>query len=251
MPTSATFAERYRRMRSRWNEDWWSITLGGPLGNVLNGLIADLPWVKPNRITWLSFLCLLASGPLLLLGSRGADVAAVVLLQLHTILDCMDGSLARYRKASSVMGAFLDKVTDMIGLLVVMACFGWRVWVDTGDAFALLVATLIAGSIVLRGYVFWVVASLERERKVQKPTVGDRRRDCSTMSFGERAALYVRSQWKIVEFAESDLYFWLGLGVALGRMRQTVYFLGVATGFWAAVILGWRYWTVRKLEAAR
>src|SRR6185436_6163628 len=82
-----SFAERYRLMRSRWNEDWWSIAFGGPIGNVLNAVIADVPWITPNGLTWLSFLCKLAAAPLLVLGDRGADLAAVVLFQLHTILD--------------------------------------------------------------------------------------------------------------------------------------------------------------------
>jgi len=246
-----TFAERYRLMRSRWNEDWWSIAFGGPIGNVLNAVIADIPWITPNGLTWLSFLCKLAAGPLLLLDVRGADLTAVVLFQLHTILDCMDGSLARYRKASSAIGAFLDKVTDMIGLVAITSAIGWRVYVDTGDAAAMLISVMIAASILLRSYAFWVVAHLERERRVSRPTVGDHRRDYSAMTFRERAGLYVRSMGKIFAFAESDLYFWFGLGIVLGRMREMIYFLSLATGLWLLGILGYRFWTVARLDRRR
>ena len=251
-PAHRSYRERLRLLRSRWNEEWWSIMFGGPIGNLLNAVIADVRWVTPNAITLIGFLCKLVGGPLLLLRDPSADIAAVVLLQLNTVCDCMDGSLARYRKASSTMGAFLDKVTDVLGLLCVMAAVGWRVYLDTGDAAALLVALLVPATITVRGYVFWVVAHLEREHQVTKPTVGvDLRRDFSTMTVRERALLYVKSMARVVAFAESDLYFWLGLGILLGRLRETTYFLGIATGIWFLIILTLRVRTVLELERAR
>lgn len=243
-----SFSERYRAIRARWNDNWWTITFGGPVGNVLNAVIADISWITPNGLTWLSFLCNIAGAALLLLGDRSADLAAVALLQLHTVLDCMDGSLARYRKASSVMGAFLDKVTDMLGLVSLGAAFGWRVYTDTGDAIALLLAVLIATSILLRNYVFWVVAHLERAHAAAKPTIGDFWRDSSTMTIGERARLYVKSMRRIFAFSELDLYFWFGLGIVLQRMRELIYVVAVATGLWLIGILIYRFWTVVRLQ---
>lgn len=247
-PPRRTFAERYRLMRSRWNAEWWSIAFGGPIGNLLNAVIADVPWITPNRLTWLSFLCKLAAGPLLLVQTWRADLTAAALLQLHVILDCMDGSLARYRKTPSAVGAFLDKATDMIGLVAIAAALGWRIYLDTGDAAAILIAMLIAAAFLIRGYVYWVIAHLERERRVEAPTIGDHRRDYSAMTFRERAALYVRSMRRIVELAESDLYFWFGLGIVLGRLRETIYLVAIATGGWSIAIVGYRYWTAVKLD---
>jgi phosphatidylglycerophosphate synthase len=236
-------------MRSRWNSEWWSVMLGGPVGNFLNAFIADVAWITPNGITWVSFLCKLAAVPLLLLGGWSADVAVVVLFQLHTVLDCMDGSLARYRKRPSAMGAFLDKTTDMIGLLGIMTALGWRAFHETGDVRALIVAMLIAGCTLLRFYVYWVVMHLEREAKVTAPTVGDKRIDYSTMTFGQRAVLYAKSMGKIINFSEADFYFWFSLGLLLGRTREMIYFMGATNGVWLLLILGRRYWTVHQLDA--
>ena len=235
-------------MRSRWNSDWWSIAFGGPVGNFLCALIADVPWITPNRITWVSFLCKLAAVPLLFLGE---DLWVVVMFQLHTVLDCMDGTLARYRKRPSVMGAFLDKVTDMIGLLAIMAAFGWRAAAESGEQHALLASVLIAGAILLRSYIFWVVAHFEREHQVVKPTVGDLRKDFSGLTVRERLVKYVRSQYTIVEFAEADLYFWLSLGLLLGELRWTVYGIAVAVGFWTVLIIAKRYWTIHQLDVRK
>jgi phosphatidylglycerophosphate synthase len=240
------FTERYRAMRSRWNRDWWSIAFGGPVGNLLTAVIADVRWITPNGITWLSFLCKLAAAPLIVFG--GYDVLVVVLFQLHTVLDCMDGTLARYRKKPSVMGAFLDKVTDMIGLLAIMTAFGWRAGVETADARLLAASILIAGALLLRSYVFWVVAHFEREHEVQKPTAGDQRKDFSTLTIGERFRMYVKWQWTVIEFAEADLYFWLSLGLLLDELRYTILGLAIAVGAWTVLIIGKRYWTIHQID---
>ena len=244
-----SFAQRYRAMRTRWNSEWWSIMLGGPVGNLLNACIADVAWITPNRLTWLSFLCKLAAAPLLLLGTRSADLAVIALFQAHTVLDCMDGSLARYRKRPSAMGAFLDKTTDMVGLLAIMAALGWRTAQETGDLRALLVAMLIAGSTLLRFYVYWVVMHLEREAKVAAPSVGDRRFDYSTMTAGQRARLYLKSMSKIVFFSEADFYFWFSLGLLLGWNREMIFLLGATNAVWLVLILGRRYWAVHQIDA--
>jgi phosphatidylglycerophosphate synthase len=243
-----SFAERHRAMRSRWNSEWWSVMFGGPVGNLLNACIADVSWITPNGLTWFSFLCKLAAVPLLLVGTWSADVAVIVLFQLHTVLDCMDGSLARYRKRPSAMGAFLDKTTDMIGLLGIMTALGWRVHRDTGDAGALVVAMLIAGGTLLRFYVYWVVMHLERDARVAKSTVGDLRIDYSMMRFGERARLYFKSMPKIIFFTEADFYFWFALGLALQESRWMVYFIGATNAVWLLLILARRTWAVRQID---
>lgn len=246
---SRSFGERYRLLRSRWNEEWWSIAFGGPIGNVLNTFIADVRWITPNALTLVGFLCKLVGGPLLLVRTPAADVAALVLLQLNTVFDCMDGSLARYRKASSVLGAYLDKITDAIGLSCVMLALGWRVYLDTGDAHAPLLGASIALTLVVRGYVYWVVAALERDAAVDRRTVGvDRRRDFSTMRWPERLRLYGASMWKVVLFAESDLFFWIGLGLLLHRLREAVYLMALGTGVWFVIIMVARLRTVLQLE---
>jgi phosphatidylglycerophosphate synthase len=244
-----SFAERYRAMRSRWNSEWWSVMLGGPVGNFLNAFIADVSWITPNGITWVSFLCKLAAVPLILLGSWSADLAVIALFQAHTVLDCMDGSLARYRKKPSAMGAFLDKTTDMIGLVGIMAALGWRAHADDGDALALVVAMLIASGTLLRFYVYWVVMHLEREAKVAAPSVGDKRFDYSTMTAKQRFTLYVKSMTKVVFFSEADFYFWFALGLLLGKNREMIYFMGVTNGVWLILILGRRYWAVHQIDA--
>ncbi len=253
MPRRHSYAERYRLMRSKWNAEWWSVAMGGPIGNVLNAAIADIPWIRPNHITLFGFLCKLAACPLVLVGDRGADLAVIVFLQVSVICDCMDGSLARYRKASSLMGAFLDKITDAVGYAVVFGAFGWRVYTDTGDALAIIVALAVPVMMLTRGYVYWVVVTMQKQAGTSTTAGTDQRKDFSDSTLRERAVLYVRSMPGIVEFNESDLFFWLGLALALGEpwMQRGLYFIGIASGLWFVGIMMVRIATVMRLERDR
>lgn len=242
------FSARYRAMRARWNAEWWSIAFGGPVGNLLAAALAEVTWITPNRLTMVSFLCKLAAVPLLLSGSRGADVAVIVLFQAHTVLDCMDGSLARYRQQPSAMGAYLDKATDMIGLVGILAALGWRAAQDSQDPRVLLVAMLIASATLLRFYVYWVVMHLEREAKVAAPSVGDRRQDCSSWTLGQRARQYLRSMAKVVQVSEADLYFWFALALALRQERAMIYLVGAAQAVWLVLVLARRTWAVAQID---
>jgi hypothetical protein len=132
-----------------------------------------------------------------------------------------------------------------------MSAYGWRAAAESADPRALLVSVLIAGAILLRSYIFWVVAHFEREHQVEKKTVGDLRKDFSGLTTKERLIKYVRSQWTIVEFAEADLYFWLSLGLVFDEMRWTVYGIAVMVGFWTVLVIGKRYWTIHQLDARK
>lgn len=239
-------------MRTRWNAEWWSIAFGGPIANLLAALVAEVSWITPNRITLGSFVAKLAAAALVLRGD--ADLAVVVLFQVHTVLDCMDGSLARYRRAGSALGAYLDKATDMAGLVAILAALGWRAMVDSGDVHALLLALLLGCGILLRFYLYWVVVHLEREAKVALPSAGDRRIDCSGWSWRQRLRKYLASMPRLALVSEADLYFWFSLGLLASSLRGTILALAAAQGFWLLVVLWHRtraVWRIDRLAAAR
>lgn len=251
---SASFRERTRAIRTRWNAEWWSITFGGPIGNLLAALVAEVSWITPDRLTLLSFFAKLAAAALALRGDGAGDVAVVVLLQVHTVLDCMDGSLARYRRRPSAMGAYLDKATDMIGLVAILAALGWRAQRDTGDPAALLLALLVGCAVLLRSYLYWVVLHLEREAKLSIPGSGDTRVDCTGWTWRQRARKYVASMPRIALVSEADLYFWFSLGLLLSSLRVTIYAVAAAQAFWLVVVLWHRtrtVWRITRQVAAR
>jgi len=233
-----SFGERLRLARSKRNEDWWSIVFGGPVAQVLTALIAEVGWITPNRLTWLSFLAKLAAVPLVLAGTPAAGIAAVALLQANVVLDCMDGILARYRGASSALGAFLDKVTDAVGLLAVMGAFGVRTYRDTGDGWALAVVLAGAGLWLARIYAYWVIAFFERQARVPEPTAGgELRADFGDLDLGGRLAYYGSSMWRVVLLAEADAFFWIGVALATGWLRPIAYVYGGGLALYSVALL--------------
>lgn len=261
-PAQTPFATRLRRMRSKRNEDWWSIVFGGPIATVLTAAVADTPWVTPNRLTWLAFVTKLVAAACVVLGADGGpyhfgphhfgphDVIAIVCMQANTVLDCMDGTLARHRGMSSVYGAFLDKVTDAIGLLAVMSAFGWRVLHDTGDVAAAIVCFAAVMLWATRIYAYWVVAFFERDRGVPNATArAETRADLGELSFRQRLAYYLRSSWRILAFSEADAFFWLALALATGWLRPIAYLYGIGLAIGSLWILIRRLVRAAQIDA--
>ncbi|PCI37616.1 MAG: hypothetical protein COB53_05915 [Elusimicrobia bacterium] len=95
-------------------EEWWSRVFASPVAHWLLCLVADWKTITPNRLTVASFLLVLIVAALILTGSPAEIRLAAILLQVAYIFDCMDGQLARYRKQTSDLGAFLDKSLDFL-----------------------------------------------------------------------------------------------------------------------------------------
>ena len=76
----------------------------------LTHYLAKFSWITPNRLTWLSAL---VGGPMaawLILAEE--HLAAALIIFISSLLDDMDGNLARERGVSSSEGAILDAVLD-------------------------------------------------------------------------------------------------------------------------------------------
>jgi len=70
--------------------------------------------ITANQVTVAQAVFGLAGSALLAFGGRDWAVLALALIQFGYILDCVDGEVARYRKASSVNGVFLDNLNHVI-----------------------------------------------------------------------------------------------------------------------------------------
>jgi phosphatidylglycerophosphate synthase len=250
MAAPLPFGERLRRFLGRHDDDWWCIVFCAPVAAFLNACIAEVRWITPNALTLAAFAVRLGVLPLILAGSRTADLLAAIGLTVATILDCMDGGLARYRRTSSLTGAFLDKSTDVIGLCLVCAVLGLRVFRDTGSILGVYAALFIAGSYASRCYNYWIVAYFELERQDAKATAGPRSlaQPASESTFGERVGYMLRSSWRILILGESDVYLWLGLGLAVGALRTAVLAVAAGMACWFVIFLGWRLVAVVRLD---
>jgi len=247
-PARMPFAARLRLLRNKRYEDWWHIVFGGPLGVLVAAVVAEVAWITPNRVTVFGFLLRLAGAGLVVVREPWADLAAVGLLELSLVLDITDGSLARYRKRPSALGAFLDKITDGASLAALGFLLGTRAYLDGHSAFYLAAGAFIGTSYLLRCYMYWVVAYLERERAA--PATVAVTRPFGELGFGERLRYYLAQTWRIVMFGEGDVYFWVGLGLLLGRVREALVLLSGTMAVWLLLLAGKRIATVMRLDRA-
>jgi hypothetical protein len=112
--------ERRRLARAtKSDDDLWATLVSRRLSRRLTPL-ALRRGATPNQVTAISLLVALLAAACfagirfggaigLLLGLSGA-----VLLQISFVLDCVDGEIARYRRAFSPLGAWLDASTDRL-----------------------------------------------------------------------------------------------------------------------------------------
>lgn len=81
--------------------------------------------ITPNQISGIQPLFAAGSGYLLTLDDYRYHVAAVVLFEIRSILDCVDGSLARARRTASPNGHAIDALCDWLGVvLLYLGIFG-------------------------------------------------------------------------------------------------------------------------------
>jgi phosphatidylglycerophosphate synthase len=245
-PAPSTYGQRLRLLRNKRYNQWYFNVIGGPLGALANAVIADISWITPNLLTVVGFVIRLAAVPLILDGAAGSHWLAAGALIASTILDCMDGGLARYRKRPSVTGAFLDKVTDLISWIAISAALGYRAWLDTGAMLPVYAATFIGISYASRCYNWWIVSYFELEKG---QVVATRAEGLEDLSFKQRLAYYARSTSLIVELGEGDVYLWLAIGLVTGHLREVLPALAVGMALWYVYLFIKRVRRTLQLDA--
>ncbi len=81
--------------------------------------------ITPNQVTWAAFGIAALSFVSFLFGQ---NIVAGVLVQLSSIVDGVDGSLARLKGMTSTFGGFLDSVLDRYAdILIVLGLTWWSV----------------------------------------------------------------------------------------------------------------------------
>ncbi len=100
-----------------------------------------LRWgLRPNPITIASLVIGLAAAGAFATGERIGLVAGALLLQLSLVVDCVDGEVARYTRAFSSLGAWLDASTDRVKEY---ACYAGLAYGADGGSVWLLAAAML------------------------------------------------------------------------------------------------------------
>lgn len=107
-PSLASLRKPHDGLISRW--------INRPLSLAMTRRLANTR-VMPNQISIFTMLLGLSSGLLVMQGGYWTGLGGAFLLQAQSILDGVDGELARLRSQTSRLGQWLDTVSDDLGLL--------------------------------------------------------------------------------------------------------------------------------------
>ncbi|MCP2335374.1 CDP-alcohol phosphatidyltransferase family protein [Actinomadura rupiterrae] len=139
------------RLRAAVKKDdgWFATYAVGSWSPLLVRCAAALD-LTPNAVTGISTGLAAVAAFAFASGARTGMVAGAVLLYLSFVLDCVDGQLARYTRAFSPFGAWLDATLDRVkefgvyaGLAVGASAAALAGRPHTGDVWALAAAALV------------------------------------------------------------------------------------------------------------
>jgi CDP-L-myo-inositol myo-inositolphosphotransferase len=127
--------------------------LNRPISMRLSFALLHLPWMRPGHATILTAICALAMFAAIVSGTTEGLLAGAVLFQFASIVDGVDGEIARVTQRGTHLGATLDSITDgftnvgfIVGLTVNLAVRGEPVALEIG---LLGAASLALGCVTL------------------------------------------------------------------------------------------------------
>lgn len=139
-------------------DGWFAVNLNRPVSMSVSRILVKYP-VHPNVVTVFTALIGIASGLFPMLGTYLGFAVGGLLYQLASILDGVDGELARVKFLGSRTGEWMDTVGD--DLANVMYLTGVTVGVYRSMDAALLVWLGIAAVVLLvisHGIMYWLLA---------------------------------------------------------------------------------------------
>ncbi len=184
---------------------FWGVVIARPLARFALQALAEQRWLTPNRITAASVVCCLTAAGLIAADvSTAATVFAIVLIGIRSVLDSMDGQLARYRACGSQLGSYADKVSDLFCWGALFGALGLRAY-SSEPAVSMLLLPLFAGTwLALSGMALWLARAMAQATPSGAAHPGP-------------ARAWVKNLWRIVLFEEPDFYLWISLAVMTRR----------------------------------
>ncbi|WP_304453756.1 CDP-alcohol phosphatidyltransferase family protein [Nocardiopsis sp. YSL2] len=116
MPGFTLDEVRTRTLKER--DSWWTVFLVDPMAIRLVRVVANRTSVTPNQLTVAALFLGLGAAVCFALGYRQALALGAVLYFLCFVVDCVDGKLARLTGSESLIGAWMDYVSDRFRVLV-------------------------------------------------------------------------------------------------------------------------------------
>ncbi len=188
--------------------------------------------LTPNQVTGLSFFVGLLGAGCFLLGSYGWTLVGALLLQASTVLDCVDGEIARVKMLESPFGEWLDITLDTVVHVAIFIGVGVAVWKQIGLAAAPLLGGLLAAGALISFPLVTLAEKTETRGRarggwedvwIAKLVGGLASRDYSLLILA--SVLAGKLDWFLWTAAVGAQVFWIVLLALLwkaGRFRRSV-----------------------------
>jgi phosphatidylglycerophosphate synthase len=185
------------------NDGWFSVHLNRPISTRISKILVRYS-IHPNMVTMFSILVAIASGAFSTMGTYFGFAIGGVLFQLYSVLDGVDGEIARVKHLCSRTGQWLDSTADHVSNVLYFACVTIGVYRALGSVLLLEVGiAVVALNIMALSIMFWQLATqfnsgsmLGYQWDIKKPENRDRplnkfllslepfmRQDCYSLSF--------------------------------------------------------------------
>lgn len=106
-------------------KSWWAAFLVLPIANRLVVFVVNKTRCTPNQITFLASGCRIFSGLLFCAGYQTFLIWGAFFYYLAYVLDCVDGPVARLTGQTSVIGQYLDHLSDLVGDIFILLSLAW------------------------------------------------------------------------------------------------------------------------------
>lgn len=219
------------------DDEWWSSFVTAPLGIAGNLWAVDIPAITPNRITAASFVVAIIASLCILVGGFGWFVAAAILIHVSHILDCMDGQMARFRKVSSPIGSYYDRLTDQVQVTLWFGAASYAAYAQSLSVVPVFLALIGIAFYALRGYVKYIALEIETAIDPGHPArMAAMKRDepAAGLGFGFAANIrwFFMEQGKILAFDEGVFIFMLSAALIFDQLTPMLWIFAASQVFW-------------------
>jgi phosphatidylglycerophosphate synthase len=111
--------------RPKSQRSWFPRYVSRPISIYITKILLYTP-VSANHVTVSMLILGVLGGILLIFNNYWYSICGALLLIISLILDCVDGEIARYRKTTSIIGKYLDRLTHIVvyPFMFIGLCFG-------------------------------------------------------------------------------------------------------------------------------
>lgn len=116
-----------------------------PLARRLALFIINHTNLSPNKITAGSFVFILVSAICYAKGTYPGLLLGALFFEINYLFDCVDGTVARVKKLTSPLGAYLDPVLDRWRIVILSLALAFGQYRATGEARTIFLIFLYLG----------------------------------------------------------------------------------------------------------